>query len=421
MSEEVSITTLPSGLTVLTERMDRVETVSFGAYIGAGTRHETAAENGVAHFLEHMAFKGTTSRSAVDIAEAIENVGGHINAYTSREQTAYYVKLLKEDLALGVDIIGDILCHSSFDADELERERGVILQEIGQANDTPDDIVFDHFQSAAYPAQPMGRPVLGTETIIRNMKREALPGFMGQHYTPQNMVVAASGNLRHEDVVDLVARHFADLPNAQQEDPMPADYTGGEFREMRELDQAHIVLGFSAPGYGEADYYPAMLLSTLLGGGMSSRLFQEIREKRGLVYSIYSFTAPARDGGLFGIYAGTGESEAAELMPVTLEELAKVQQNVTAAELNRARAQLKAGLLMSLESTGSRCEQLARQWQIFGRVIPAAETVAKIEAVTEAEIRAVGAKIFRTRPTLATLGPIGRVPKLSNIIDRLAA
>jgi predicted Zn-dependent peptidase len=421
MSEAVSITTLPSGLTVLTERMDRVETVSFGAYIGAGTRHETAAENGVAHFLEHMAFKGTANRSAVDIAEAIENVGGHINAYTSREQTAYYVKLLKEDLGLGVDIIGDILCHSSFDADELERERGVILQEIGQANDTPDDIVFDHFQSAAYPSQPMGRPVLGTESIIRNMKREALPGFMGQHYTPENMVVAACGNLEHAQVVDLVAKHFADLPKSQLEEPMPADYTGGEFREMRELDQAHIVLGFSAPGYGEPDYYPSMLLSTLLGGGMSSRLFQEIREKRGLVYSIYSFTAPARDGGLFGIYAGTGESEAAELMPVTLEELAKVQLHVTEAEVNRARAQLKAGLLMSLESTGSRCEQVARQWQIFGRIIPAAETVAKIEAVTTTDIHAVAAKIFRTRPTLATLGPIGQVPKLSNIIDRLAA
>jgi predicted Zn-dependent peptidase len=418
---DVSITTLPSGLTILTERMDRVETVSFGAYIGAGTRHETAAENGVAHFLEHMAFKGTASRSAIDIAEAIENVGGHINAYTSREQTAYYVKLLKEDLALGVDIIGDILCHSSFDGAELERERGVILQEIGQANDTPDDIVFDHFQSAAYPSQPMGRPVLGTETIIRGMKRDALPGFMNQHYTPENMVVAACGNLEHNQVVDLVGKHFADLPHATAEDPMPADYTGGEFREVRDLDQAHIVLGFAAPGYGEADYYPAMLLSTLLGGGMSSRLFQEIREKRGLVYSIYSFTAPARDGGLFGIYAGTGESEAAELMPVTLEELSKVQDHVSTAELNRARAQLKAGLLMSLESTGSRCEQVARQWQIFGRIIPASETVAKIEAVTEQDIRSVAAKIFRTRPTLATIGPIAQVPRLSKIIDRLAA
>ena len=421
MTEQVMITTLPSGLTVLTERMERVETVSFGAYIGAGTRHETAAENGVAHFLEHMAFKGTASRSAIDIAEAIENVGGHINAYTSREQTAYYVKLLKEDLGLGVDIIGDILCHSSFEVEELERERGVILQEIGQANDTPDDIVFDHFQSAAYPSQPMGRPVLGTEAIIKGMKRDALPGFMAAHYTPENMVIAACGNLEHERLVDMVARHFADLPKAERHEPMAADYTGGEYREHRELDQAHIVLGFDAPAYGEPDYYPAMLLSTLLGGGMSSRLFQEIREKRGLVYSIYSFTAPAVDGGLFGIYAGTGESEAAELMPVTLEELAKVQLAVSEAELNRARAQLKAGLLMSLESTGSRCEQLARQWQIFGRVIPAAETVAKIEAVTQADVCAVAAKIFKSRPTLATIGPIGQVPKLSSIIDSLAA
>jgi len=421
MTEQVAITTLPSGLTVLTERMDRVETISFGAYIGAGTRHETAAENGVAHFLEHMAFKGTATRSAIDIAEAIENVGGHINAYTSREQTAYYVKLLKEDLGLGVDIIGDILCHSSFEPEELERERGVILQEIGQANDTPDDVVFDHFQSAAYPSQPMGRPVLGTEAIIRGMKREALPGFMAAHYTPENMVISACGNLEHDQVVDLVARHFADLPKAERHEPMPADYTGGEYRESRDLDQAHIVLGFSCAGYGEPEYYPAMLLSTLLGGGMSSRLFQEIREKRGLVYSIYSFTSPAKDGGLFGIYAGTGESEAAELMPVTLEELAKVQHHVSAAELNRARAQLKAGLLMSLESTGSRCEQLARQWQIFGRVIPAAETVAKIEAVTEADVRAAAANIFRQRPTLATIGPIAQVPKLSAIMDRLAA
>jgi predicted Zn-dependent peptidase len=421
MNEQVEITTLPSGLMVLTERMDRVETVSFGAYIGAGTRHETAAENGVAHFLEHMAFKGTSSRSAIDIAEAVENVGGHINAYTSREQTAYYVKMLKEDLSLGIDIIGDILCHSTFEPEELERERGVILQEIGQANDTPDDVVFDHFQSAAYPAQPMGRPVLGTEAIIRGMKREALPGFMSEHYTPDNMVIAASGNLRHAQVVEMVAQHFADLPKARREEPMPADYMGGEYREPRDLDQAHIVLGFSSPGYGEPDYYPAMLLSTLLGGGMSSRLFQEIREKRGLVYSIYSFTSPAKDGGLFGIYAGTGESEAAELMPVTLEELGKVQHEVTAAELNRARAQLKAGLLMSLESTGSRCEQLARQWQIFGRVIPVSETVAKIEAVTESDIRAVAAKIFRQRPTLATIGPIGQVPNFSSIIDQLAA
>ncbi len=420
-SGAIRVSRLPSGLTVVTERMDRVETVSLGAYVASGTRNETAAENGVSHFLEHMAFKGTERRSAAAIAEEIEAVGGHINAYTAREQTAFYVKVLKEDTALGADIIGDILTHSAFDRDELERERGVILQEIGQANDTPDDIIFDHFQETAYPSQPMGRPVLGTEEIIRALPRDALMTYMRRHYTTSNTVVAAAGNLQHDQILDLVRRHFADLPTDPGLAVEPGLYKGGEFREERDLDQVHIVLGFPSVGYGHADYYPTMLLSTLLGGGMSSRLFQEVREKRGLVYSVYSFTAPAMDGGLFGIYAGTGESEAEELMPVTLEELRKVQHDVSEAELNRARAQVKAGLLMSLESTGSRCEQLARQIQVFGRVVPTAETVARINAVTIAHVQDAAGRLFRAAPTLAALGPAGRVPSVTAIFDRLAA
>jgi predicted Zn-dependent peptidase len=424
MSEQngaIRVTELPSGLTVVTERMDRVETVSFGAYVASGTRHELAEENGASHFLEHMAFKGTERRSASAIAEEIEAVGGHINAYTAREQTAFYVKLLKEDLALGADIIGDILTHSAFDPEELERERGVILQEIGQANDTPDDIIFDHFQETAYPGQPMGRPVLGTEKLIRGMRRDSLMGFMRHHYVTRNTVVAAAGNLQHDRVVELAGQHFADLPTTAAPPALPGLYKGGEFREARDLDQVHIVLGFPSVGYADPDYYPTMLLSTLLGGGMSSRLFQEIREKRGLVYSIYSFNAPAMDGGVFGIYAGTGESEAAELMPVTLEELRKVQLKVTEPELARARAQVKASLLMSLESTGSRCEQLARQIQVFGRVIPTLETVARIEAVTITDVVRAAARLFRATPTLATMGPAGQVPGLADIADRLAA
>ncbi len=417
----IRLTRLPSGLTVVTERMDRVETVSLGAYVAAGTRHETEKENGVSHFLEHMAFKGTERRTATAIAEEIEAVGGHINAYTAREQTAYYVKVLKEDTALGTDIIGDILTHSSFDPDELERERGVILQEIGQANDTPDDIIFDHFQETAYPSQPMGRPVLGTEKRIKGMKRDTLMRYMRTHYAASNTVVAAAGNLDHDAFLALVQTHFADLPRAPAPAVSPGVYAGGEFREGRDLDQVHIVLGFPAVAYGDADYYPSMLLSTLLGGGMSSRLFQEVREKRGLVYSVYSFTAPYLDGGLFGIYAGTGESEAAELMPVVLEELHKVQKEVNAAEMQRARAQVKASLLMSLESTGSRCEQLARQMQVFGRIIPTAETVAKIDAVTAEEIERAASRIFRAAPTLATMGPADRVPKLGAIAEQLAA
>lgn len=421
MNDAIRVTRLPSGLTVVSERMERVETVSFGAYVGTGARHELAEENGVSHFLEHMAFKGTERRTAAQIAEAVENVGGHINAYTAREQTAYYVKLLKEDLALGVDIIGDILSHSAFAPEELERERGVILQEIGQANDTPDDIIFDRFQETAYPDQPMGRPVLGTEALIREMRRDTLMGYMRRHYAAGNTVLAAAGNLEHDKVVDLARQHFADLPAHTPGIAQECLYRGGEFREARDLDQVHIVLGFPSVQYGDPDFYAAMLLSTLLGGGMSSRLFQEIRERRGLVYSIYSFSAPYHDGGLFGIYAGTGESEAEELVPVTLEELRKVQQLVTPEELNRARVQSKAGLLMSLESTGSRCEQLARQLQVFGRVVPVAETVAKIDAVTVDDIRRVAGRIFRGAPTLAAMGPADKVPSLSQIAQSLAA
>ena len=421
MSDAIQVTRLPSGLTVVTETMERVETVSIGAYVATGTRNESEAENGASHFLEHMAFEGTGRRTAAEIAEAVEDVGGHINAYTAREQTAYYVKLLKEDLALGADIIGDILTNSTFAPEELERERGVILQEIGQANDTPDDIIFDHFQLTAYPDQPMGRPVLGSEANIKAMAREQLTGYMRRHYAAGNTVIAAAGNLQHDTVVALAREHFAGLPAAMPGPFTAGAYNGGEFREARDLDQVHLVLGFPGVAYADPDYYPALLLSTLLGGGMSSRLFQEIREKRGLVYSIYSFAAPFLDGGLFGLYAGTGESEAAELVPVTLEELRKVQHSVTETELARARAQVKASLLMSLESSGSRCEQLARQMQVHGRVVPTAETVAKLQAVDVEAVQRAARRIFAGTPTLATMGPADQVPGLSHIIDKLAA
>jgi predicted Zn-dependent peptidase len=421
MSDPIRLTRLPNGLTVVSETMPRVETVSFGAYVAAGTRHETEAENGVSHFLEHMAFKGTERRDAAAIAREIENVGGHLNAYTARENTAYYCKVLKEDLGLAADIIGDILTHSTFIPEELERERGVILQEIGQANDTPDDIIFDHFQSMAFPSQPMGRPTLGTEEVIKTMKRETLTGYMRHHYGPERMVVAAAGALEHETLVELVKRHFADLPQVAPGPVQPARYQGGEFREERDLDQVHIVLGFPGTGYKDPLHYPTLLLSTLLGGGMSSRLFQEIREKRGLVYSIYSYAHPYQDGGIFAVYAGTGEKEAEELVPVTLEELRKVQTDVTQEELDRAKAQFRASLLMSLESTGSRTEQLARQLQVHGRVIPVEETKAKIAAVTIEQVQQAAVRAFRATPTLAALGPAGKVPGLPAIAERLAA
>lgn len=421
MSESLRLTTLPSGLVVVTDHMPRVETVSIGAYVHAGTRHESAPENGASHFLEHMAFKGTARRDAAAIAREIENVGGHINAYTAREQTAYYCKVLKEDVGLAADIIGDILCHSTLTPEELERERGVILQEIGQANDTPDDIIFDHFQHACFPEQPMGRPTLGTEQTIETMKREALTGYMARHYGPSRTVVAAAGAVSHEAVLELVQAHFADLPQVAPPAPEAARYTGGEYREERDLDQVHLVLGFPSAHYTDRDHYPVLLLSTLLGGGMSSRLFQEIRERRGLVYSIYSFAHPYQDSGIFALYAGTGEEQAAELVPVAVEELRRVQLDVTQEELDRAKAQLRASLLMSLESTGSRCEQIARHIQIHGRVIPIEETKARIAAVTVEDIQRAAHRLFRARPTLAAMGPIGKVPGLAEIAEKLAA
>lgn len=421
MNETARVTRLPNGLTVVSETMRRVESVSLGAWVEVGTRHEVEAENGVAHFLEHMAFKGTARRSAQAIAEEIEAVGGHLNAYTAREQTAYYAKVLKEDSGLALDIIADLLTGSTLDAEELERERGVILQEISQANDTPDDIVFDFFQECAFPSQPMGRPTLGTQASVRALDRTALVGWMGRFYGPANMIVAAAGAIEHEQLLALVQQHFASLPSVGRAPAEPGAYAGGEKREARELDQAHIVLGFPGVPFRHDDYWAASMLSMLLGGGMSSRLFQEVREKRGLVYSIYTFVQPFQDAGLFGLYAGTGEHEVKELMPVVIEELVKVQRGITAEELKRAKAQTKASVLMTLESTSSRCEQIARQMQVHGRILPTEEIVARIEAVSAGQVQAVARQLFRARPTLAAVGRIAALPPLAAIAEKLAA
>jgi predicted Zn-dependent peptidase len=418
-SNTVRITTLPNGLRVATDRMDSVETVSLGVWAGVGTRHETEEHNGVAHLLEHMAFKGTARRSARGIAEEIESVGGILNAYTGREQTAYYAKMLAPDLPLAIDVLGDILQHSTYDAAELERERAVVLQEIGQAEDTPDDIIFDHFQEKAFPDQPMGWPVLGRAAIIGSLPRDVVAGYLESRYRPERMVVAAAGLVDHDRLVDLAAKTLDRLPTGAQPTTAAAAYRGGEHREDRDLEQVNVVLGFSGVSYNDPDYYAAAVLSQLLGGGMSSRLFQEVREKRGLVYSIHTFSSSFSDCGLFGVYAGTGEKEAAEMMPVICEEVLKVADTLEEIEVTRAAAQLKAGTLMSREGTSSRCEQLASQLLLYGRVIPPEEVVAKIEAVGTADVARVAKRIFRSAPTLASLGPVANVPGLDAVRRRL--
>jgi predicted Zn-dependent peptidase len=415
----VRTTTLDNGLRVLSDPMATVESVSLGIWVGVGTRHEKKEMNGVSHLLEHMAFKGTHRRSAIAIAEEIEAVGGHINAYTTRENTAYYVRVLKEDVPLGVDLIADILQHSTMEKEELERERTVILQEIHQAQDTPDDVVFDNFQQAAFPDQPLGRQVLGDAGIVGAMDRETIIDYMNAHYNADSMVLAAAGRVDHDQLVTLANDAFAALPQGLEPEREAARYTGGQSIEERKLEQAHLLLGFEGVGYRDPDFYAVAVLSTLFGGGMSSRLFQEIREKRGLVYSIYSFGSSYSDGGLFGIYAGTGKDETAELIPLVCEEIRKMMDSVGEQELNRARAQIKASILMGLESSSSRCEQLARQMMVFGRPLPTEETVAHIEAVDAEAILRVARRIFKSPLTVAALGPVSKLEAYGDIQKRL--
>ncbi|MEQ9607946.1 MAG: pitrilysin family protein [Kiloniellaceae bacterium] len=415
----VQVTRLPSGLTVATDTMPGVATVSLGAWIGAGTRHETPEVNGIAHLLEHMVFKGTEKRSAQDIAEEIEAVGGHLNAYTSRENTAFYAKVLAEDAPLALDIVSDILQCATFQQEELERERAVVLQEIGQAYDTPDDIVFDHFQETAYPDQSLGRPVLGETRTVSTLERSALWDYLRAHYGPQQMVVAAAGAMEHDRFVEMAAGAFTHEGFSCNGTTDAARYQGGDRREARDLEQVHLLLGFDSVGYLDDDYYALSALSTLFGGGMSSRLFQEVREKRGLVYSIYSFHSAFLDGGLFGVYAGTGEKEVRELVPVVCDELGKLTLGVSEQELDRARAQLRASLLMSREKSSARAEQIAQQLLIYGRPIPVEESLRKIAAVTPADIERVACRLMASAPTTTAIGPIRQLESAARIAARL--
>ena len=417
----IELSRLANGLQIATDRIDSVDTVSLGLWVDVGTRHEPAEINGVAHFLEHMAFKGTERRSARAIAEEIEAVGGHLNAYTSRESTAYYARVLKEDVPLALDILADILQHSTFDPDEMERERTVILQEIGQANDTPDDIIFDHFQECAYPDQAMGRPVLGRPEIIRRLGHEEVGAYLRDNYGARRMILAAAGNLGHERVVRLAEELLSHMPAEREVMTEAARYAGGDRREARDLEQLHLVLGFPGLALDDPDFYAGSVLTTAFGGGMSSRLFQEIREKRGLVYTIHCFGHSYRDGGVFGVYAGTGEEEAAELVPVLCEEVRKLEDGLAPVELARAKAQLKAGLLMSLESTSARCEQLAQHLLIHGTPFDPGDIVRRIETVDDAAVRRVVARWRQAPPTLTALGPLGRLEEFDRVRARLAA
>lgn len=412
-------TVLDNGLRVVTDTIPHVESVTMGMWVDVGTRDEAPEINGVAHLLEHMAFKGTETRSAKQIAEEVEAVGGDINAYTSMETTAYHLRILKNDLPLAVDILSDILQNSTFEQAEFDREKSVVIQEIGQSNDTPDDIVFDYFQSTCFPDQPVGRPTLGTVDIIQSMTPHKVKGFMDGLYATERMVLAAAGNLSHDAFVDMAQKKFHKLQRNLDRNRTPAAYAGGDMRVSKDLEQVHILLGFQGLPFGHNDYYVNSILTTLLGGGMSSRLFQEIREKRGLVYTIYAYGSSYRDSGVVGVYAGTGENQAAELLPVVCDELKTVGKNLTESEVNRAKAQLKAGLMMSLESTTARCRQLANHMLIYGQPIPAQDILNKVDAVTIPQLADLAQRLFSQKPTLTCLGPVGQVASYDKLLGFL--
>jgi predicted Zn-dependent peptidase len=415
----VEVSTLSNGLKVITDRMDSVETVALGAWVNVGTRHETPKVNGISHLLEHMAFKGTARRTALQIAEEMDNVGGHLNAYTSRDHTAYFAKVLKDDAPLAVDVIADILLNSTMDAEELEREKHVIVQEISQVNDTPDDIIFDRFQSKAYPDQPMGWPVLGSEALVRSVTPDQLKGYLSNHYAAEHTILAASGKIDHDAFARSVEDAFAGLKPRATVNTVPSTYGGGEYREERELEQVHFVLGFPGVAYHDVDFYSLSALSVLMGEGMSSRLFQEIREKRGLAYSIFTSTQSFSDTGLFTVYTGTSPEDVPKMMPVLCDEIRKAAGTITVAETKRAKAQIKSSLLMSLESPSSRCSSRARQLVVYGRPLTIQEVIDKVEAIDAASIARAAARIFAGQPTLAAIGPLETLAPLQEIQSKL--
>lgn len=402
----LEITTLPNGVRVVTETMAHLASATVGVWANVGARHESEAENGIAHMLEHMAFKGTEKRSARLIAEEIEAVGGDLNAYTTREHTVYYARVLKDDVPLAFDILGDILLNSVFDEGELERERHVILQEIGQAHDTPDDLVFDLLQDAIYPDQPLGRPILGTLDTVRALDRTMLWSYLDTHYRADNLVVVATGNVDHGAVVRLAEDIFGSLPGAGPRIAAKARYEGGVRSVKRDLEQVHLTLGFDGVSFTDDDFFAVQVFNTVLGGGMSSRLFQEVREERGLAYSVYSFANSYADNGTIGIYAGTGVDDMDELLPVIVGELQKLAGGAAEDEVARARAQIKAGLLMSLESSAARMEQIGRQMLVYGRVLSIEELVAAIDAVDRARVAEVAKRLTSGNGlSFATVGP----------------
>lgn len=406
--------TLANGIRLISDFVPTSETVAMSVWVDVGSRYEENKENGIAHFLEHIAFKGTKRRTALQIAEEFDNIGGYLNAYTSREHTVYFAKTLHEDAHLSFDLIGDLLQNSTFDTEELEKERDVVLQEIAMTNDTPDDIIFDEHQMIAYKDQSIGRSILGTTELVSSFKRDDLIQFVSKHYTGNRIVISVAGNITHKHALKLAEEHFSEIKPASEKKISQATFTGGRFIEKRDLEQVHLVLGRQGCSYHHDSIYAYQILASVLGGGMSSRLFQEIREKRGLVYSVSSFTNGYSDSGLFCIYGSTTADKAKEFLGVTQAELEKATHNIRLEELDRARTQARAGLRMGREGMGYRCEEMGRRLSCFDRYISSEEILNKLDEITIDDIQQSMKEILNHKDT--SFAAIGPAKAIDNVI-----
>lgn len=418
---QTKVTQLESGLTIASTHMPDAHSVAVGVWIKAGARDEQDGLNGVAHFLEHMAFKGTQNRNAADIAREVEDVGGFMNAHTSREETAYYINLLPEHLGLGVDILSDILTASTLPEHEIERERGVIIQEIGQSLDTPDDLVFELFNKACFDSHTLGQSILGTHETVSAFRKQDLAGFMNRFYGSNQMIVCAAGQLKHEEFATLVGERFSSVASSAVPNRIAPSWQAGDCRAYRDLEQTHTVFGFLAPGITTEQRYDMLVLANLYGGGMSSRLFQKVREDRGLCYSIFAFAQMMSDTGIFGVYAGTSEEKANEMLHVCKAELRDCLSNIHADELLRSKQQLKASVLMRLDSVSASMDSLARHIALFGEVQNRDYLINSIQAVSMDSLHALTAQIIAGRPAMAAVGPVKNVMSVGELSDLFAA
>jgi len=419
-SSQVRCARLGNGVRIVTESMPGVASVTLGIWVLNGSRHETRAQAGISHFLEHLFFKGTPRRSAAAIAEAFDAVGGHVNAFTGREATCYYAKVLGENVPLAQDVLGDIFRHSLFADDEIERERTVICQEILQAEDTPDDHVHDLFQLQYWPGHPLSFPIAGGIETVRGLQRDDFLRFIEARYRPNRILVAAAGAVEHEAVRSWAEAALGDLAGETDDAPQPGPEPSHGLRTVaKDLEQVHLCLGAPGVAHVAPERYAAHVLNTALGGGMSSRLFQEIREKRGRAYAVYSFLSTFSDSGYLGVYAGTSADAVAEVIAIVREQLEDIRDNgLRRDELSRAKNQLKGNMLLGLETTDARMHRIARNEIFAGRDVPPEEAAARIDAVGDDDIRALAAHVVRPEAMAATvLGDLGSASVPANLLD----